>query len=141
MMSRCTDPKHENFKHYGGKGIGVCEQWKSFAAFLKDMGPRPKGKVLDRKENSDGYHKGNCRWVTKKKSTENRSITIWLNGERVNDIAKRLKMPASRIYSRRLRGWTIEEIEKHAAKIPHGWTKTGVINPQENSRKARLSAI
>jgi hypothetical protein len=41
MWARCTDPNHPSYPEEGGKGIRVCQQWKSFATFLNDVGPSP----------------------------------------------------------------------------------------------------
>lgn len=73
MLVRCYDPKHENYEYYGGRGIRVCDRWRSsFALFLEDMGERPEGKTLDR-ENGDGnYEPGNCRWATPTEQASNR---------------------------------------------------------------------
>ena len=64
MIQRCTNPKKERYKNYGGRGIKICEEWFTFKNFLTDMGPRPSGKTLDRKNNSGNYTKNNCRWAT-----------------------------------------------------------------------------
>lgn len=121
MRARCYDKKHPHYAIYGGRGIVVCERWlESFYFFLEDMGERPDERVLDRLDNALGYSKENCRWATHKESTANRSNTITLGTERVNDMAARLGIPASRIYHRLDRGWTAEEIEKNPQCIYNG---------------------
>ena len=74
MRRRCTNPKRENFKHYGGRGITVCRRWmESFEAFFQDMGRRPgRGYSLDRENVNGNYEPGNCRWATQKKQIQNR---------------------------------------------------------------------
>lgn len=72
MVQRCTNPNHEQFKHYGGRGITVCKRWRKFGNFLADMGEAPEGLWLDRIDNDKGYEPGNCRWVTPKVSANNK---------------------------------------------------------------------
>ena len=74
MWLRCTNPKILSWKYYGGRGITVCDRWKSFENFLADMGERPKGKTLDRYPNRNGnYEPSNCRWATWHEQALNRS--------------------------------------------------------------------
>lgn len=71
MIYRCTKPDYHAFGRYGGRGITVCESWRTFDNFLADMGERPPGKTLDRIENDDGYYPANCRWATPKQQRAN----------------------------------------------------------------------
>jgi hypothetical protein len=65
MKERCYNPKKQSYPWYGGKGVTVCDRWlNSFAAFLSDMGPCPRGLTLDRKDPHGDYEPSNCRWAT-----------------------------------------------------------------------------
>ena len=69
MKQRCTNPSNKNWKHYGERGITVCERWSKFSNFLADMGEAPKGMQIDRIDNDGNYEPSNCRWVTPKENT------------------------------------------------------------------------
>lgn len=76
MIQRCTNPLNKDYKHYGGRGITVCDEWTDFSNFVRDMGDAPKGLLLDRENNDKGYLKGNCKWATKRESALNRRMTV-----------------------------------------------------------------
>lgn len=71
MIQRCSNPKTPGFHHYGGRGITVTKRWRSFANFLFDMGIRPPGKSLERKNNDRGYSRANCVWATQAEQMQN----------------------------------------------------------------------
>ena len=77
MKQRCFNQNNKNYKHYGGRGITVCEEWKkSFQAFynyvsqLSHFGE--EGYSLDRINNDGNYEPGNIRWATAKIQANNR---------------------------------------------------------------------
>src|SRR5215217_1260843 len=77
MHSRCHSESNPNFKHYGGRGISVCESWSDFAAFLADMGPRPfPGATIERRNNEEGYSVANCYWATMRQQARNKRTNV-----------------------------------------------------------------
>jgi len=87
MIGRCTSPNDKHFRHYGGRGISVCDRWRlDYVNFLADMGRRPSPKhSIDRIDVNGNYEPGNCRWATAREQAANKQNTHWVQfrGERV----------------------------------------------------------
>lgn len=77
MIRRCTIPSHSHYKHYGGRGITVCERWlASFENFLADVGECPAGMTLGRIDNNKGYFAENVRFESNLAQAQNTRRTI-----------------------------------------------------------------
>ena len=72
MRQRCDSPNNIGYKNYGQRGITYDPRWSVFDNFIADMGARPRGATLDRKDNDGPYCKGNCRWATKAEQDANK---------------------------------------------------------------------
>lgn len=114
MKDRCLNPKHKKFGRYGGRGITVCDEWMTFAAFFRDMGERPDGTTIDRIDVNKGYYKENCRWASKDQQSRNRTNSVYLE---IDGVTKNLcdwaKVPQAAsavvIRYRMRRGWAHKE--------------------------------
>lgn len=78
MIDRCRNPNNPSFHRYGGRGISMCERWKDFYLFVSDMGERPEGYTLERRNNDGNYEPGNCKWATRKEQQLNRCNTVFV---------------------------------------------------------------
>lgn len=113
MLWRCYEPKQKYYKNYGGRGIKVCARWrKSFQNFLSDMGPRPPGMTLHRKDNDGNYTPKNCCWATRKEQMRHSraSRILEYDGKKksVPEWAEQLSLPGQVIHSRLFGGWSVE---------------------------------
>jgi hypothetical protein len=112
MRQRCNDRNCKDFKWYGARGIRVCKRWNSFSNFLADMGVRPEGTSLDRKNNDGHYCKRNCRWADKFQQKHNRSDNVLLTykGDTLPRMvwARRIGMHPETLRHRLMRGWSVK---------------------------------
>lgn len=117
MIDRCTLPTKSNFKHYGGRGIKVCDEWKdeylTFYEWAIANGYQ-EGLQLDRIDNDGDYCPGNCRWADKVTQENNKRTNhrIEFNGENhtVTEWARIKGLRKGTILGRIKRGWSIEEV-------------------------------
>ena len=114
--SRCSDANSVPFKDYGGRGITVCDEWKTdFKAFY-DWAIKngyKEGLTLDRIDNDKGYSPDNCRWATIKEQSNNRRSNTFLvfRGERktVSQWAYDIGISRETLYKRLAHGWDVEK--------------------------------
>jgi hypothetical protein len=124
MLQRCYNPNHIEYKRYGGRGIGVCDEWRndpeSFLAWAKETGYRHTGgkrneMSIDRIDNNLGYSPQNCKWSTPEEQNRNMRSNRWLTigGETKiwSDWARdeRCVVPPQTFYGRLYRGWEAVE--------------------------------
>lgn len=104
MRNRCFNKKGKDYKHYGGRGIKICDKWMKFENFYRDMGEIPENKTLDRKDNNKNYCKENCHYATRKQQANNRrsNVLITYNGKTQNVMqwSKELNLSFEALYKR-----------------------------------------
>lgn len=80
MIQRCEYKKAVNYSRYGGAGVKVCRRWRiAFDNFLKDMGEKPEGMTIDRKNGKLGYFPSNCRWATRREQQNNMRTNVLIS--------------------------------------------------------------
>lgn len=93
MIARTSNINHKAFRHYGGRGISVCERWNDINNFVTDMYPTyKKGLSIDRIDVDGNYDPSNCRWADNKVQHRNTRVIISTNtsGYRGVKIDKRM---------------------------------------------------
>jgi hypothetical protein len=118
MIQRCHNKKSKDFYLYGARGISVCKRWRNppigFVNFMQDMGPRPRGCSVERKNSKGDYKPSNCRWATPREQNRNTAQNVMISWEGktkcVADWAEDLRINRFIIYHRIHAGWPIERL-------------------------------
>lgn len=112
MKERCANKNSASWKYYGARGITFCKRWIRFENFLADMGEKPRGMTLGRKDNDGPYSPQNCEWQTltqqNRNYSRNRKITFRGKTMVLMDWAKSLGVSWTCLYNRIERGWPLE---------------------------------
>lgn len=125
MIDRCYNTENKNYNRYGGRGIKVCDNWKSSVLnFYNDLKDLPnafaEGYSLDRIDNDGNYELGNVRFATSKEQGNNTSLNVvfYVGGVRYtqSQLAEKLGVTSEFIKDRVRLGFTIEQI----LSIPKG---------------------
>ena len=122
MKQRCNDPKTNNYKWYGGKGIKCL--LSSPQALLDEIGHRPTPKhTVDRIDTNGHYVAGNIKWATGPEQARNTSsnVLITFNGKTqcLADWSDELAINYSTLHCRLTRrGWSIERALTTPSPLP-----------------------
>ena len=80
IKKRCYNPNSKSYHNYGGRGIGICEEWlndsESFYAWALNNGYQI-GLTIDRIDVNGNYCPENCRFVSRLEQSNNKRNTIY----------------------------------------------------------------
>lgn len=118
IKKRCDNQNSKEFMNYGGRGITYQSNWKDFVNFKQDMYDAylehckqfgEDNTSIDRKDNSKGYSKKNCKWSTVKEQQRNTRYNKYLiiDGEKIllSDAAVKYGIDRSTLGKRLKSGW------------------------------------
>lgn len=123
MWARCTNKNNPAYPDYGGRGITVCERWQTFENFLSDMGERPRGMSIDRRNNNLGYEPRNCHWLSQKGQARNTRANLIIEFQGITaclaEHCERLGFVYGTVSSRiRRGGWSAEKALSTPVRAP-----------------------
>lgn len=118
MISRCYCETATGYKHYGARGIKVCEEWRKFETFSEwscESGYKDD-LTIERKNVNGDYCPENCKWATRKEQNRNRrnNVFVTIKGLKMTliDVSEKYQMDYKTVWLRYGAGLRGEEIIK-----------------------------
>lgn len=115
MKKRCYLKSNQNYKHYGERGIIVCDEWLNIDNFYKwsiENGYQDNF-TIDRIDVNGNYEPSNCRWVDMKTQQNNKRSNkmITYNGvtKTMSEWAEYFNIDYTLLKSRLLNNWSFEK--------------------------------
>lgn len=115
MKQRCYNRHHVHYGNYGGRGIGICDEWRlNFTMFREWAMAHGYADTLsiDRIDNDGGYSPSNCRWVDAKAQANwrknNHLVTAAGQTHTASEWARLTGIKMTTIKERLRRGWSAE---------------------------------
>lgn len=98
MHSRCSKG-HPDAQYYHDRGIAICKEWSDYAPFREWAlaSGYESNLTIERQNNDDGYHPGNCIWADRKVQSRNKSNNVYVefNGQQILLVEAAEKSPVS----------------------------------------------
>lgn len=128
IINRCTNPKSQEYRYYGERGITICDEWRNDFKVFYDWAmangydeTAPKGQcTIDRIDNNKGYFPDNCHWISTKMNCRNtrKNRIVEFNGEKhtLSEWSEIIHIPSNTLTERLKRGWSIEKTLTTPAK-------------------------
>lgn len=115
MRKRCLKQDSPRYQDYGGRGIGICDEWaRDFDAFVdwSMANGYEIGLTIDRIDNDGNYEPGNCRWSTRRQQNRNKrtNLMVTYRGE-TKDLmtwCEELGLKYDPVHHRITHGWDVE---------------------------------
>lgn len=115
IILRSYTLSNPHYKDYGGRGIGVCPEWRDFICFKEwaySHGYTDK-LTIDRIDNNKGYYPDNCRWTDYYTQSNNRRFNHLIEYKGVvrtlAQWSKLMNIPKSTLFNRlNVLGWSTE---------------------------------
>lgn len=116
MKSRCLNPKNIMYSNYGGRGITLCDSWKTFQNFYSwalSSGYTDE-LTLERIDVNKGYSPENCSWIPRSRQyfnrTDNHFITAFGKTQTIKEWADETGLKYDTIHARiKYYGWSAEK--------------------------------
>lgn len=116
IQDRCYNQNNQDYRHYGGRGITVCDEWKDdfllFYNWALENGYN-ENLTIDRVDVNSGYSPENCRWVSMETQANNKrnNKVFTLNGKTltVSQWSKETGVKYGDIQNRLNYGYSFEE--------------------------------
>lgn len=133
IKTRCYKKNDPNYKHYGSRGIEMCDEWKNdfmpFYNWAMKNGYEPNAKrgitTIDRIDVNGNYCPENCRWITLSEQGNNKTTSRYMvvNGVKhtISEWSKITGIEKSTLKDRANRGDTGERFIRPVDKSC--WTK------------------
>lgn len=115
ILQRCLRTYCKGYKHYGGRGISVSEDWLHFENFYRDMKDTYEDHLtIERIDVNGNYEKSNCKWATWAEQATNKRNSLLIDTPwgrmSVIDAATKSGLPKRTIYTRHYKNWSIEKV-------------------------------
>lgn len=113
MKNRCYNKRNTKFKHYGGRGITVCDEWQTnflaFKTWAENNGYRAD-LTIERINVNGQYCPENCKWVDRVAQANNRRSNVYYRGKTLAQWCRELGLPYKTIFNRiRILNWDFEK--------------------------------
>ena len=112
MMRRCYAKNTKGYDDYGGRGIRVCDEWRTDKAAFVRWAVSSGFKIglsIERIDNDGIYEPSNCRWATRTEQANNRRTSKLIT---VSDVTHTYADWARLLGMKYIHFWKLSEAEK-----------------------------